>query len=252
MISEKIKSIAKGAVKQTLRLAGYTIRRSPSNSAFSADEYERRADKICKMHWSQSRDKALALRAKYETPVFGDIRVWELIEMLGQVIDSGDRTLYATSQLTHVLQILGHMRRDGITDPDLILASLIHDVGKVAVLAGEAPENVFGGHHRPIEPSTAGIGLDNCLLQWDHGELAYTRFKDLVPDHVAWLIRYHMIVEKDCRPFMDDRDCLYTERYLRTFQRYDCDSKSPFYIPTVKLGEYRELIENVFPKSILF
>ena len=249
---KKIKSIVKGAIKLTLRHAGLTIRRTSSNGDLSAYEYERRAAIICKEHWNQSEETALALRAKYEAPIFGNMRVWDLIEMLGQVIDSGDRTLYATSQLIHVLQILDQMKRDGITDPDLILASLIHDIGKVAVLAGEAPEHVFGGHHRPISPDATGIGLDNCLLQWDHGELAYTRFKDLVPDHVAWLIRYHTIVEADCRPFMDDRDRLYTQRYLRPFAKYDVHSKSPFYVPTVALGEYRELIETAFPKPIPF
>ena len=250
---KKIKSIAKDAVMLTFRHAGLTIQMSPPSGELSAYEYEKRAANICKEHWDQSKEKALALRAKYEAPIFGKIRVWELIEMLGQVIDSGDRTLYATSQLIHVLQILDQMKRDGITDPDLILASLIHDIGKVAVLAGEAPEHVFGGHHQPISPdATTGIGLDNCLLQWDHGELAYTRFKDLVPDHVAWLIRYHMIDEADCRPYMDDRDRLYTRRYLRPFAEYDVGSKSPFYVPAVALSEYRELIETAFPKPIPF
>ncbi len=247
-----IKSIAKDAVKLTLRYAGLTILRSPSSGELSAYDYEKRADLICRKHWNQSKEKALELRAKYESPIFGTVRVWDLIEMLGQVIDSGDRTLYTTSQLIHVLQILDQMKRDGITDPDLILSGLIHDVGKVAVLAGEAPEHVFGGHHRPISPDETDIGLDNCLFQWDHGELAYTRFKDHVPDHVAWLIRYHMIVEADCRPYMDDRDRLYTEKYLRPFVKYDVHSKSPFYVPTVALAEYRDLIEAAFPKPISF
>lgn len=246
------KTITKDAAKQLFRSAGLTVRRSHRSGALSIYEYDRRAARICAKHASQTREKALALRAKYEAPIFGEVRVWDLIEMLGQIIDSGDRTLYATSQLTHVLQILDRMKRDGVDDTDLTLVALIHDVGKVAILAGEAPENVFGGNHRPIGTAEIGAGLDNCLLQWDHGELAYSRFKDLVPDHVAWLVRYHAIVEADCRPFMDDRDRLYTQRYLRPFMTYDVNSKSPYYVPEVKLGDYRELVEDAFPDPVLF
>ena len=38
--------------------------------------------------------------------------------------------------------MLEAMARDGIDDPDLLLAVLIHDVGKLLLVVGEDPANV--------------------------------------------------------------------------------------------------------------
>ena len=170
------------------------------------------------------------LRRKYEAPALGDMRMWELVELLAQCVDPSDGRLFGASQLVHVLQMLEAMERDGVTDPDMLLAALVHDVGKVLLLLGEDPANVvcmtapIGGH----EP---GVGLDNVTMQWNHDEFGFTRIADHVPDHIAWLVRYHSIVVDVCEPLMDARDRDYYDRYLRTFSHYDHETKTPFRLP---------------------
>lgn len=247
-----LKRTLKNMLFENLRERGYHIQRISSHQRHSYEDFHKQAQIICERHWEQSKETATALKKKYEKPVFGKVRVWNLIERLGKCIDSGDRTLYCTSQLAHVLQILEGMERDGISDPDMFIAALVHDIGKVLLLTGEAPENVVGGHHQPIGDYEEGIGLDNCILQWDHGEFAYSRLKDYLPDHVAWLVRYHTILSGACAPFMDERDRTYTERYFHTFHKYDFGTKSPYFLAKTKLEKYRDLVEQTFPEPILF
>ena len=171
--------------------------------------------------------------------------------MLAQCVDPSDPALDCVSQLVHTLQILSGMEEDGIDDPDLLLAALIQDLGKILLLTGEAPENVVGGN-TPIGPAEAGAGLDRCVFQWNHDQFVYSRLGALVPDHVAWLLRYHSIHVPECVHLMDARDRRYTERYLRVFQKYDRGTKSVYRLPAVRLEKYRSLIEDAFPRAVVF
>lgn len=247
-----LKQRLKETVFEQLRKKGYRVERLSSQQWRTYDDYHQQADLICRQHRQQTQEAVAALRQKYQSPVLGKVRVWDLVEMLGQCVDPGDRTLYCTSQFNHVLQMLAGMEKNGITDPDLYIAALVHDLGKILLLTGEAPENVVGGHHKPIGEYEPGIGLDNCTLQWDHGEFAYMRFKEYLPDGISWLIRYHAILRKECEPFMDERDRAYTEKYLKPFYKYDCGTKSPYSLPKVDLAKYRDLVEERFPEPILF
>ena len=85
------------------------------------------------------------------------------------------------------------LERDGMRDPNMLVAAITHDLGKVLLLMAEAPEHVVG-MTAPIGPHLQGIGLDNVVFQWSHDEFAYSRLRDHVPDHVAWLLRYHSIL----------------------------------------------------------
>jgi hypothetical protein len=116
----------------------------------SLDDFHRHAKAIMARHRLQDKEAAAALQAKYQQPVFGQIRVWRLLELLAQCIDPASTLLYCTSQLTHVLQMLECMERNGVSDQDMFLAALLHDLGKVVYLTGEAPENVDGGGKHPI------------------------------------------------------------------------------------------------------
>ena len=98
-------------------------------------------------------EQVTALRAKYARPVFGLVNTWDLLEQLGGCVDPADPVLYGASQQLHALQVLTAMEADGVKDPVLLAAALIHDVGKLLLLAGEAPENVVG----PTAP-IVGVG----------------------------------------------------------------------------------------------
>ena len=51
---------------------------------------------------------------------------------------------------------------------------------------------------------------------------------------------------------MDERDRRYADTYLETFFRYDHDTKSAFRRPSIRIDDYRDVIEAAFPEPILF
>ncbi len=202
-------------------------------------------------HLDQTKEMVAALNKKYEKPVFGRVRVWNLMERLAQCIDPSDSTLYCVSQLVHALQVVAGMERDGIQDKDFLITGLIHDLGKILLLTGEAPENVVC-FNTPIGRYEKGVGLANCVFQWNHDQFIYSRFKDFVPDYIAWLLRYHSIYVPECEHLMDERDRMYTQRYLRVFEKYDKGTTSLYHLPKNGIEKYRALIEDTFPETILF
>jgi inositol oxygenase len=202
-------------------------------------------------HLDQTKEMGTALEKKYEKPVFGRVRVWDLMERLAQCIDPSDSTLYCVSQLVHALQVVDGMERDGIQDKDFLITGLIHDLGKILLLTGEAPENVVC-INTPIGHYEKGVGLANCVFRWNHDQFIYSRFKDCVPDHIAWLLRYHSIYLPTCEHLMDERDLMYMKRYLRVFTKYDTGTKSLYHLPKNGIEKARALIEETFPETILF
>jgi inositol oxygenase len=228
---------------------GNRLRRrlSPGWPAFA-----RRARAITERHAAQTRGTVTALRRTYERPVVGRVRVWDLVERLAGCVDPTDGELYHASQLVHVQQVLAGMERDRVEDRDLILAALVHDLGKVLLLTGADPAHVVG-MNAPIGDFPAGVGLDHAMLQWNHDEFAHSRLVGHVPDHVAWLVRYHSIGLDAARPLMDARDRAYLARYLLPFRRYDQGTKSPWRRPSrAVLDRHRHVVEEMFPSPILF
>ncbi len=226
---------------------GYLLAEMPAGHG----EFRDQAAQILKRHRAQSVADVQRLRVKYESPVFGQVRVWDLVQKLGMVCDPSDGSLGCASQLVHVLQVLEAMEEDGIDDPEMLMAAIVHDLGKLLLLTGEAPENVVC-MIEPIGNTEPGAGLENCVFQWNHDEFIYSRLKDHLPEHIAWLLRYHSIYGDQCQPLMDDRDRLYTEQYLRPFQHYDQDFKSPYALPKNGIEAYREMVDDWFPEPILF
>lgn len=202
-------------------------------------------------HLDQTKEMVAVLGKKYEKPVFGKVRVWNLMERLAQCIDPSDSTLYCVSQLVHALQVVDGMERDGIQDKDFLIAGLIHDLGKILLLTGEDPENVVC-INTPIGQYEKGVGLANCVFQWNHDQFIYSRFKDFVSDHIAWLLRYHSIYLPECEHLMDEQDRRYAQQYLHVFQKYDKGTKSLYHLPKNGIEKYRTLIEERFPEPILF
>ncbi len=213
--------------------------------------YAAAAAPIIERHRAQSAADVRALKARYAEPIFGRVRVWDLIERLGCCIDPTDQRLYAASQQAHVLQMISQMESDGAATPDLVLVALIHDLGKLLLLTDEDPANVVC-MNAPVGEWEPGSGLDNCLLQWNHDEFAYERFKDLIPDELAWLIRYHSLERAEADALLDEQDRQRAARLLTPFAHYDHATKTPFALPAVSLLRYRDLVEEAFPEPIPF
>lgn len=214
------------------------------------EAYLRRAHAIQERHDAQAVEAVEALRRKYAAPVFGKVNPWSLVEKLAQCIDPTDQRLLCASQQLHVLQIIDSMEAEGTATEEFLLVALVHDLGKVLLLTGESPENVVC-MNRPIS-GEAGAGLEQCVMQWNHDEFAYSRLKGYLPDGLAWLVRYHSIVREACEPYMDARDRDYAERYLRPFARYDHETKSPLFLPQRRLEDYRHIVERALPATIMF
>jgi hypothetical protein len=208
------------------------------------------AEAIFARHRAQTVESVAALKARYEDAVYGRVQVWDLVEKLALCVDPSDMRLFCGSQFVHLQQILAAMEQNGVTDPDLLLLAVIHDLGKVLLLQGEAPENVVCTT-RHIGTPEPGCGLDDVVFQFGHGEFIYSRIHGHVPDHVAWTARYHNVKLSDVEPFMNDRDREWAERYLRPFRRFDGDFVSPYFLPKVDLGRYRALVESYFPGPLL-
>lgn len=236
-----------------LRPRGYEVRRRtpPPRMAQERAAFAATSAAIRVRHAAQTREIVAALRRTYERPVLGRVETWTLIERLARCIDPTDGALGCSSQLVHVLQVADAMEADGVNDPDLLVAALVHDLGKLLLLEGEMPENVVC-MNGPIGDHAPEIGLDRVLLQWNHDEAAYMRLVGHVPEPVAWLVRYHSILLDDCAPLMDARDRTYAARYLTPFRHYDQDSKSPWKVPRRPLDHYRDLLETRLPRTLLF
>lgn len=215
-------------------------------------EFEQEAARIYERHWQQSVETVSALKKKYEQPAFGEVKVWDLIPQLAHCIDATDKKLCNTSQFVHVQQIVWQMEKDRVEDQDMYLAALLHDLGKVILLNGEEPENVMCGI-RPIGEYEPGCGLENIVFQWNHDEFIYSRLKDHLPEHLAWLLRFHSVDIEGIKPFCSPRDLEYVEAYLIPFRRYDSGTKSTHIVPPLDLlAKYEGLIEEYFPRPIRF
>lgn len=246
--------LVKDMVKTALANQGYTFERTnPFEAEFKADleAFQKETNEIGLRHRYQTKEHVEGLKKKYETTYFGEFYVWDIVSSLSRCFDAVDFRLGVGSQEVHVLQMLDCMERDGITDPEFLLAAIIHDIGKVLLNPHEPPEHVCFNNF-VIGDNEPGIGLDNCTLTYSQDEYLYSRLKDHLPDHLAWLIRYHGISIPDCEPLMDKRDREYTERYLAKFADYDLGSKCMYRFPRRSLEDYRDLVESAFPKPIKF
>jgi hypothetical protein len=229
---------------------GFVIQQSPYGRWDDPETLRRNAREIIARHEGQTAEDVIRLQARYAEPVLGEVTPYHLLELLAQVLDPVNAVLGATSQLAHTLQALELMERDGVEE-DLLLAMLLHDVGKLALLRGELPEHVEGLGRGPIGEHEPGIGLDQCLLRYGHGEILHQRLGAHLPEHLDWAIRYHDIAVGECRPFFDARDREWFERWHRPLRRYDA-SYTAFRLPGVALERYRGLLERRLPATVLF
>lgn len=214
------------------------------------DSFRREAARIGEARARQTADDVTALKARYENAVFGKVDMWGLIERLALCIDQSDRRLFCGSQFVHAQQVFAAMQANGVEDADMLLLALIHDLGKVVLLANAAPEDVVGVTRR-ISGGEPGAGLDRAVYQFGHGELLHSRVAGLVPDHVAWVVRWHNIDVAAESPLMTAQEREWAERWLVPFQRFDGGFVSPYYVPKLDLTRCREIVARAFPSPIL-
>jgi hypothetical protein len=101
----------KNFVNKQLNRHGYykVLRLDPLHTI---EEFHSYAVEIRRNSRQQTLEEVTQLRKKYEEPIFGEISVYRLLELLAQVIDPME-CLYCTSQLTHTLQVLEKLEDAG-------------------------------------------------------------------------------------------------------------------------------------------
>ena len=214
-------------------------------------KFKEGATEIYQRHFAQTKSQAAALKAKYlEQAAIGEMDVLDAFAQLELCVDPTDTTLIYTSQLVHTLQVLEGMQADGIKDPDMHIAAATHDLGKLLLLTDELPENVVCAN-RPIGEYADGIGLNNVTFQWNHDEFIYDRVKEYVPEHVAWLVRFHSIDFPTCTHLFDRQDKHYFEKYLQPFRKYDQYTKSTTHLPKRRMSDYEDLLLKYLPKRMV-
>ena len=212
------------------------------------DSTDRRS--INARHESQNLETVLALQTKYADPVFGLVDPEDLLDRLALCVDPSDGRLLGISQHVHVQQMLLGMEEAGEEDEDLYFAALIHDMGKILLLTDEDPANVVG-MNSPIGEHPAKVGLDNVAVNWNHDEFMWSRLAAHVPDHIAWLVRYHSLEIPKAHPYMDERDLDYLARFLTPFRHYDQDTKSIDRFDSKVIERWKPLLRERLPERIM-
>ena len=106
------------------------------------------------VYW-QHNQQTLGDRSELQTrwgngTLLGEVRIWDLLQLLHFTVDHTDTVLLYTSQFVHALQVFAGVtaydfRRwpfDAWWQRDMQLAALVHDLGKLLSLFGERDWNV--------------------------------------------------------------------------------------------------------------
>jgi len=231
-------------------------------------------------HGQQTRDFVLQKKREYLALDKRSMGIWQTMEYLNTLVDDSDPDT-DLSQIEHLLQTAEAIRRDG--HPRwMVLAGLIHDLGKIMCLWGE-PQWAVVGDTFPVgcawsekivypeyfaaNPDTKvpeyqtklgvygeGCGLDKVDLSWGHDEYMYHVVKDYLPLPALYMIRYHSFYpwhqEGAYRHFMNDQDREMLP-WGDKFNPYDLYSKSAERPDAVALRPYYEdLIAEFLPAEL--
>lgn len=208
--------------------------------------------------------------------------VWSAFDFLNQLVDDSDPDT-DLDQFQHLLQTSEAIRADG--HPDwMVLAGLMHDMGKVLCLFGEPQWAVVGdtfpvgcAHSDKIvypeffseNPDSKderyntqygvykpNCGLDNVLLSWGHDEYVYQMMKDYLPEPALYMLRYHSFYAQHRENGYDhlmseqDHDMF---QWVKLFNPYDLYSKNPIPPDWKALkGYYEALVKKYLPEELLF
>lgn len=231
-------------------------------------------------HRHQTLEFARGKKAEYEKLERKKMGIWEAMEYLDTLVDDSDPDT-DLSQVVHLLQTSEAIRKDG-HPPWFILTGLIHDLGKILCLYGEAQWAVVGDtfpvgcafsdkivypeffednpDSRIAECQTKngiyeeGGGLDKVTMSWGHDEYMYLVTKNFLPEPAQYIIRYHSFYAAHrggaYDHLMNDRD-REMFRWVKAFNPYDLYSKCPDRPDVDELRPYyQDLIGRYFPDPI--
>jgi inositol oxygenase len=233
-------------------------------------------------HQYQTFDFVMQKREEFLSFDRKEMPVWEAFEFLNQLVDDSDPDT-DLSQFQHLLQTSEAIRADG--HPDwMVLAGLLHDMGKVLCLFGE-PQWAVVGDTFPVgcafsdkivyaeffkdNPDYSnknyntkyGIyshhcGLQNVHMSWGHDEYIYHMVKDYLPEPALYMLRYHSFYaqhrEGAYDHLLDDHDREMFQ-WVKLFNPYDLYSKSPTPPNWNELQPYYEnLMSKYLPGTLKF
>ena len=231
-------------------------------------------------HRYQTLGFARAKKAEFASLSRGRSGIWEVCERLNMLIDDSDPDT-ELSQLEHLLQTAEAARCDG--QPDwLVVTGLVHDLGKILALWGEAQwavvgdtfplgcpfdQRIVGSEFFEDNPDTgverfqqgtgiyeAAMGLRNVTMSWGHDEYMYMVAKPYLPREALFIIRYHSFYaahDKGAYDYLMDDGDRELMNWVRLFRQYDLYSKSKSPPDAVALKPYyTDLIKRFFPETI--
>ncbi len=228
-------------------------------------------------HAGQTVEFVRAQKAAFLPPRRQRMGVWEVAEILDQLVDDSDPDL-ALPQLDHALQTAEALRADG-AEPWLVLTGFLHDFGKLLCAFGEPQWAVVGDtfpvgcafsdrivfpelfdanpdRRDPRYRTRLGIydehcGLEAVQLSWGHDEYLYHVLRDSLPEPALAIVRYHSCYAIHREAAYDfllsprDHELL---AWVRHFNRYDLYSKSRERPDRERLlPYYRELVAALLP-----
>ena len=233
-------------------------------------------------HQYQTFDFVMQKREEFLSFERKEMPVWDAFEFLNQLVDDSDPDT-DLSQFQHLLQTSEAIRKDG--HPDwMVLAGLMHDLGKVLCLFGEPQWAVVGDtfpvgcaySDKIVYPEffkdnpdynnekyntkygiyTPNCGLRNVYMSWGHDEYIYSMLKDYLPEPALYMLRYHSFYawhrEGAYDHLLDDHDREML-KWVKLFNPYDLYSKNPTPPDWNKLQPYYEsLISKYLPPTLKF
>lgn len=233
-------------------------------------------------HTYQTYDYVLEKKKEYLKFDKKQMPVWDAFDFLNQLVDDSDPDT-DLDQLQHLLQTSEAIRADG--HPDwMVMAGLLHDMGKVLCLFGEPQWGVVGDtfpvgcaySDKIVYPEyfvnnpdfnnsryntkygvyDPNCGLRNVHLSWGHDEYVYHMVKDYLPEEALYMLRFHSFYaqhrENAYEHLMDDHD-KEMFKWVKLFNPYDLYSKNPNPPDWKELRPYYEtLVAKYLPKEIKF
>ncbi|OLY90748.1 inositol oxygenase [Cnuella takakiae] len=233
-------------------------------------------------HQYQTFDFVMRKREEFLSFDRKEMTVWEAFDFLNQLVDDSDPDT-DLSQFQHLLQTSEAVRADG--HPDwMVLAGLMHDMGKVLCLFGEPQWAVVGDtfpvgcaySDKIVYPEffkenpdynneqynskygiyTPNCGLKNVFMSWGHDEYIYHMMKDHLPEPALYMLRYHSFYaqhrEQAYDHLLDEHD-QQMFAWVKLFNSYDLYSKSAVPPDWEQLQPYYvNLVQKYLPQTLRF